>query len=58
MGVKFGPEKATTLNTFSAMKTGFKNIDNDGNIGPIPSQKAQKRVVLGLNIQMIGNKET
>ncbi|BAT00104.1 Os07g0153150, partial [Oryza sativa Japonica Group] len=44
MGVKFGPEKATTLNTFSAMKTGFKNIDNDGNIGPIPSQKAQKRV--------------
>nr|XP_025876855.1 uncharacterized protein LOC9270452 isoform X6 [Oryza sativa Japonica Group] len=44
MGVKFGPEKATTLNTFSAMKTGFKNIDNDGNIGPIPSQKAQKHV--------------
>uniref|UniRef100_A0A0E0C280 Uncharacterized protein n=1 Tax=Oryza meridionalis TaxID=40149 RepID=A0A0E0C280_9ORYZ len=41
MGVKFGP---ATLNTFSAMKTGFKNIDNDGNIGPIPSQKAQKRV--------------
>ncbi|KAL6634441.1 hypothetical protein ACP70R_027112 [Stipagrostis hirtigluma subsp. patula] len=41
---KFGPAKATTINTYCCMKAGIKNCDNTGNSGPIPSQRAQQRV--------------
>ncbi|PNT64467.1 hypothetical protein BRADI_4g29041v3, partial [Brachypodium distachyon] len=39
-----GPEKATILNTYDVMKSGAKNINNNGSSGVIPSQKAQKRM--------------
>lgn len=44
-----GPEKATTLHTYTAMKCGMKNVSSSGNNGTIisngaiMSQKAQKR---------------
>ncbi|CAN6311540.1 unnamed protein product [Urochloa humidicola] len=40
----FGPEKSGTLNTYAVMKSGYKTVDSTGRAGPIPSQKAQKRV--------------
>jgi hypothetical protein len=41
----YGPEAATDINTFCSMKAGVKNCDSNGNSGPIPTEKAQKRVV-------------
>ena len=41
---KFGPEKATIMNTYAVMKSGMKNLDENGNSGAISSQKAQKRL--------------
>ncbi|KQK04763.1 hypothetical protein BRADI_2g15805v3 [Brachypodium distachyon] len=42
--VVHGPEKATILNTYAVMKSGAKNMNNNGSSGVIPSQKAQKRM--------------
>jgi hypothetical protein len=42
---KFGPEKASTLNTYAVMKSGFKNVDSTGRSAPIRSDKAQQRSV-------------
>jgi len=42
----FGPgHQSGTINTFAVMKSGIKNVDSTGRRGPIPSQKAQKRLV-------------
>ncbi|KAM0900966.1 hypothetical protein ACQ4PT_020280 [Festuca glaucescens] len=41
---KFGPQKATIMNTYAAMKSGMKNLDESGCSGAISSQKAQKRL--------------
>uniref|UniRef100_N1QTY0 Uncharacterized protein n=1 Tax=Aegilops tauschii TaxID=37682 RepID=N1QTY0_AEGTA len=41
---KFGPEKATIINTYAVMKSGMKNLDQSGNTSAISSQKAQKRL--------------
>ncbi|KAM0841944.1 hypothetical protein ACQ4PT_058689 [Festuca glaucescens] len=41
---KYGPEKATTLNTYAAMKYGLKNWDGGGSINSTISQKARKRL--------------
>ncbi|XP_073359446.1 uncharacterized protein [Aegilops tauschii subsp. strangulata] len=40
---KYGPEKATTLNTYAAMKSGLKNWDGSGSISSTLSGKAKKR---------------
>ncbi|XP_044459966.1 uncharacterized protein [Triticum aestivum] len=45
IGIYFGPEKATIINTYAVMKSGMKNLDESGNNGAISSQKAQKRLV-------------
>ena len=42
---KYGPEKATTLNTYAAMKSGLKNWDGSGSISSTLSGKAKKRFV-------------
>ncbi|KAF0888514.1 hypothetical protein E2562_014734 [Oryza meyeriana var. granulata] len=42
---KFGPDKAGTLNTYAVMKSAFKKVDNTGRSAPIPSRRAQKRLV-------------
>ncbi|XP_044459960.1 putative uncharacterized protein DDB_G0286901 isoform X3 [Triticum aestivum] len=44
IGIYFGPEKATIINTYAVMKSGMKNLDESGNNGAISSQKAQKRL--------------
>ena len=41
----FGPQKATPINTFPAMKSGMKSLDSNGRCGSISSHKAQKRMV-------------
>lgn len=40
---KYGPEKATTLNTYAAMKSGLKNWDGSGSTITTLSGKAKKR---------------
>ncbi|XP_048555391.1 uncharacterized protein LOC125536248 isoform X2 [Triticum urartu] len=45
IGIYFGPEKATIINTYAVMKSGMKDLDESGNNGAISSQKAQKRLV-------------
>ena len=42
---KFGPEKATTLNTYVAMKSGMKNVSSSGNNSSAISRKSQERIV-------------
>ena len=42
---KYGPEKATRLNTYAAMKSGMKNWDGSGCIGSNLKGKAKARVV-------------
>ena len=41
----FGPQKATPINTFAAMKSGMKSLDSTGRCGPVSNQKAQKLMV-------------
>jgi hypothetical protein len=45
----FGPKKSGTINTYAVMKSGMKRVDSTGRSGPIPSAKAQKRLVLHLS---------
>ncbi|XP_039834881.1 uncharacterized protein LOC120695723 isoform X2 [Panicum virgatum] len=40
----FGLEKGSTINTYAVMKSGYKIVDSTGRSGPIPSQKAQRRL--------------
>ncbi|XP_037451250.1 uncharacterized protein LOC119321825 isoform X3 [Triticum dicoccoides] len=40
---KYGPEKATTLNTYAVMKSGLKNWDGSGSTSTTLSGKAKKR---------------
>lgn len=39
---KYGPERATTLNTYAAMKYGLKNWDGSGRTSTTLSRKAKK----------------
>ncbi|RCV05301.1 hypothetical protein SETIT_1G072500v2 [Setaria italica] len=41
---KYGPEAATDINNYYCMKSGVKNCDSNGKSGPIPTEKAQRRV--------------
>ncbi|CAD6233382.1 unnamed protein product [Miscanthus lutarioriparius] len=43
-GLRFGPHKGTPINAFAVMKSGIRNIDSNGNCGPINSSKAQERM--------------
>ncbi|XP_044459962.1 uncharacterized protein [Triticum aestivum] len=53
IGIYFGPEKATIINTYAVMKSGMKNLDESGNNGAISSQKAQKRLRMALSTMML-----
>ncbi|KAG0513735.1 hypothetical protein BDA96_10G127900, partial [Sorghum bicolor] len=44
LGLRFGQHRGTPIYAFSAMKSGMKNIDSNGNCGPIKSNKAQQRL--------------
>ncbi|TVU33840.1 hypothetical protein EJB05_15652, partial [Eragrostis curvula] len=44
LAAKFGPERATHINTYAVMKSGMKSVDGSGNSGAIKSCKAQKRL--------------
>ncbi|CAN6179420.1 unnamed protein product [Urochloa humidicola] len=44
LGEKFGLEFATIINTYSVMKSGIQNVDENGRIAPMVSRKAQKIV--------------
>ncbi|TVU09102.1 hypothetical protein EJB05_42543, partial [Eragrostis curvula] len=44
LAFKYGPEKATLINTFAVMKSGMRNVDSSGNSGLVRSCKAQKRM--------------
>ncbi|WVZ49454.1 hypothetical protein U9M48_000816 [Paspalum notatum var. saurae] len=44
IAAKFGPEKATVINTYCCMKCGVKNCDSSGRAGPIPSERAKQLV--------------
>ena len=60
---KYGPEKATTLNTYAAMKSGLKNWDGSGSISSILSGKAKNATMITViwlepHILMIGRSES
>ncbi|KAG2481121.1 hypothetical protein PVAP13_J683257 [Panicum virgatum] len=44
LGKKYGPKAATDINTYCCMKSGLNNCDSNGKSGPIPTEKAQRRV--------------
>ncbi|KAL6598064.1 hypothetical protein ACP70R_046485 [Stipagrostis hirtigluma subsp. patula] len=44
LGEQFGPEFATIISTYSVMKSGIKNVDDNGQSGAIISRKAKNIV--------------
>ncbi|TVU38458.1 hypothetical protein EJB05_11829, partial [Eragrostis curvula] len=44
LAAKFGPERATHINTYAVMKSGMKSVDGSRNSDAIKSRKAQKRM--------------
>ncbi|XP_044355771.1 uncharacterized protein DDB_G0284459 [Triticum aestivum] len=60
---KYGPEKATTLNTYAAMKSGLKNWDGSGSTSTTLSGKAKNALMITLiwlepHILMNGSSES